>query len=95
VVKTGDGPATFEAGAAAAPLVFDAEEVSKELGAWWLSGKDSFLMKDGEGRWHVWGQHSIIDAMRDLPGRLIAIKARESETLSEAKRVLLWIRRNR
>ncbi len=95
MVKTGDGPATFEAGAAAAPLLFDAEEVSKELGAWWLSGKDSFLMKDGEGRWHVWGQQSIIDAMRDLPGRLIAIKARESETLSEAKRVLLWIRRNR
>jgi hypothetical protein len=95
VVKNGDGAATVVQGEAVAPKSFDAAIVAQELGAWWLSGKDAFLMRDDEGRWHVWGQQSIIDAMRDLPGRLIAIKARESETLSEAKRVLLWIRRNR
>jgi len=95
VVKKGDGPATFEQGGAEAPKFFDAAAVADELNAWWLSGKDGFLMPDNDGRWHVWGQQSLIDAMRDLPGRLIAIKARENETLSEAKRVLLWLRRNR
>jgi hypothetical protein len=95
VVKKDDGAATVVQGAAVPPKSFDAASVAEELGAWWLSGKDSFLMRDEEGRWHVWGQQAIIDAMRDLPGRLIAIKARENETLSEAKRVLLWIRKQR
>ena len=95
VVKKGDGAAAFEQGEAEAPKFFDAKQVADELGCWWQSGKDSFLMQDDEGRWHPWSQQSLIDAMRDLPGRMIAIKARENEMLSEAKRVLLWVRRNR
>lgn len=93
-VKQGDGAATMEPGAAA-PRFFDAKEVAEELGAWWVSGKDGFLVKDNDGRWHQWSQQALIDAMRDLPGRLISIKAREGEQLSEAKQVLLWLRRNR
>lgn len=95
VAKDGDGAATFESGEAVAPKFFDAGEVAHELGAWWLSGKDAFLVQDVEGRWHQWSQQALIDAMRDLPGRMIAIKAREGERLSEAKQVLLWLRRNR
>jgi hypothetical protein len=96
VTKKGDdGAAAFEAGEAAGPKEFDPGAVADELGCWWQSGKDAFLMRDECGRWHQWSQQSIIDAMRHLPGRMIAIKARENEMLSEAKRVLLWIRMNR
>ncbi len=95
VAKKGDGAAAFESGEAAAPKVFDEEAVAQDLGCWWLSGKDAFLMRDDEGRWHQWGQQALIDAMRGLTGRMIAIKARENEMLSEAKRVLLWVRKNR
>jgi hypothetical protein len=95
VTKRDDGAAAFEAGEAAPPKVFDEKGVACELGVWWQSGKDCFLMQDDEGRWHQWGQQSVIDAMRGMPGRMIAIKARENEMLSEAKRVLLWVRKNR
>jgi hypothetical protein len=95
VTKKDDGAAAFEAGEAAAPKVFDERSVAQELGVWWQSGKDCFLMRDDEGRWHQWGQQSVIDAMRGMAGRMIAIKARENEMLSEAKRVLLWVRKNR
>ena len=93
--KSGDGAASFEEGGAVAPKVFDAAEVGGELGAWWLSSSDAFLMQDNEGRWHKWSQQALIDEMRALPGRLIAIKARDGEPLSEAKQVLRWLRRNR
>lgn len=95
VVKKGDEAAAFEQGEAVAPKFFDAEAVAEELGCWWQSGKDAFLMRDDEGRWHQWSQQAMIDSMRDLPGRMINIKAREGEMLSEAKRVLLHVRRRR
>jgi hypothetical protein len=95
VTKNGDEAAAFEAGGAEGPKIFDVEAVADELGCWWQSGKDSFLMRDDCGRWHQWSQQSVVDAMRALPGRMIAIKARENEMLSEAKQVLLWIRKNR
>jgi hypothetical protein len=49
--KSGDGAAAFESGEGAPPKFFDAAEVAKELGCWWQSGKDAFLMQDLEGRW--------------------------------------------
>lgn len=95
VVKKGDGAAAFEAGGAEAPKFFNTEEVANELGAWWLSGKDSFMRQDREGRWHPFSQQALVDEMRGLPGRIINIKAREGEMLSEAKQVLCWLRNNR
>lgn len=95
VSKVGDGPATFSPGETAGPAFFDVEEVANELGAVWLSGKDAFMMRDAFGRWHQWSQQALIDEMRNLPGRLINIKAREGEKLSEAKLVLNWLRKNR
>jgi hypothetical protein len=93
--KDQDGAATFEQGGAAAPKVFDPAEIAGELGCWWLSGKDAFLRQDLEGRWHQVSQQALIDAMRKLPGRMIAIKARDGEMLSEAREVLHWVRENR
>jgi hypothetical protein len=93
--KSGDGAAAFESGEGAPPKFFDAAEVAKELGCWWQSGKDAFLMQDLEGRWHQWSQQSVIDAMRALPGRMICLKARDGEMLSESKQVLMWLRKNR
>lgn len=96
VTKKGDGAAAMEPGAPAEPpKFFDEKEVAEELGAWWQSGRDGFLVQDNDGRWHPWNQQALIDAMRELPGRTIAIKAREGEKTSEAKKVLLWLRKNR
>jgi hypothetical protein len=99
VVKVAvDAPATFESGAsAAAPVGFDAEEVCEEMKIFWKSGDgDNFYMKSPtEGRWDRWTKDATVDAMRSLPNRLIAIKAREGEQVSEAKRVLLHVRRTR
>ncbi|TXH46641.1 MAG: hypothetical protein E6Q97_29105 [Desulfurellales bacterium] len=93
--KSEDGAATFETGGAEAPKGFSPEEIANELGCWWLSGKDSFMRRDAQGRWHPWSQQALIDAMRKLPGRMIAIKARDGEMLSEAKEVLHWVREHR
>jgi len=95
VYKKGDGAAAFAAGDAVGPKFFDAKEVAEELGAWWLSGKDKFVIQSSDGRWHEWSQQALIDAMRALPGRLVQIKAREGEQVSEAKQVLLYLRRER
>lgn len=91
-----DVPATFETGGAAAPKAFDAEAVANEMRVFWQSGRgDTYLVQGADGRWHAWTQQAIIDLMRSLPGRMIAIKPRENEMLSEAKRVLLWVRQHR
>lgn len=95
VTKKGDGAAAFEQGDAEAPKFFDAKQVADELGCWWHGGKDAFLKRDKQGRWHSWSQQALIDAMRALPGRMIAIKARDGEMLSEAKQVLNYIREER
>lgn len=93
--KGEDGATTFKPGGAEAPVFFNEQEIVDKLGVWYHSGKGCFLKQDNDGRWHPWTQQHLIDAMRALPDRLIAIKARENETLSEAKRVIQWILMNR
>jgi len=94
--KAGEA-ATFEAGKAAAPAAeaFDEGEVCRELGMYWQSGKgDQFVLRQADGRWAVWPQQAVVDLMRATLPRLIAIKAREDEAVSEVKRVFLWARQN-
>ena len=91
-----DAPAAFEAGGADRPKLFDAEAVSEEMRIFWKSGDgDNFMMQGDDLRWARWTKDSTVDAMRALPGRMIAIKARENEMLSEAKQVLLHVRKTR
>lgn len=93
--KDGEGPAVHEGGAsAAAPVVgsFDPSEIAEVLGLYWKSGAgDSFVRRGSDGRWSVWPMQRVIDAMRALPGRMISIKVREGEMLSEVKQVFLWV----
>jgi hypothetical protein len=91
-----DAPANFEAGGAAAPQAFDPDAVAQEMRIYWKSGDgDNFIMQGDDLRWQRWPGQATIDCMRGLPGRMIAIKARENEMLSEAKRVLLHVRKQR
>lgn len=92
-----DGKASFESGSdAAAPKFFDAAAVCEELNLWWNHERgDAFVLRGPDGRWAQWTKDAVVDAMRALPGRMIAIKARENEMLSEAKQVLLHARRER
>lgn len=91
-----DAPAEIAQGTAAGPLDFDAADVAESLGLHWKSGSgDSFVRRGGDGRWSVWPMQATVDAMRNLPDRMIAIKVREGEMLSEVKQVFLWVRENR
>lgn len=94
---TADGQAAFEGGAgAAAPKFFDAQEVCEEMNLYWYHERgDAFLMRGPDKRWAQWTKDACVDRMRALPGRMIAIKARENEMLSEAKQVLLHAREHR
>lgn len=94
---TADGQAAFEGGAgAAAPKFFNAQEVCEEMNLYWHHERgDAFIMRGPDGRWAQWTKDACVDAMRALPGRMIAIKARENEMLSESKQVLLHARRER
>jgi len=97
VSKPAEGePATFVAGDAEAPKMFDDAAVAEEMRMYWRSGDgDNFMMQGADGRWQRWPQQATIDFMRSLPGRMVAIKARENEMLSEAKRVMLHVRKHR
>ncbi len=96
VRKVEGEPAKHEAGDAVPPVGFDEAAIAEELRLYWKSGAgETFVMQGEDARWSVWPQQATIDAMRALPGRMVAIKARESEMLSEVKRVFLWVRRNR
>lgn len=94
--ESGDA-AVFDAGSsAAAPHGFDAAAIAEELGIYWHGGKgDTFLMRTKEGRWASWPMQATVDKMRSLPGRMVAIKAREGEMLSEVKQVFLHVREER
>ncbi|WP_395739313.1 hypothetical protein [Prosthecobacter sp.] len=97
MVADGEGKAVFESGAsAAAPKFFDAAAVCEELRLWWYPEHgDAFVRQGPDGRWAQWTKDAVVDAMRALPGRMIAIKARESEMLSESKMVLMHAREHR
>lgn len=88
--------AAFEPGAAEAPRVFDAAGVAEEMGLYWKSGDgDNFMMRAADGRWIRLTKDATVDAMRSLPGRMIAIKARENEMLSESKQIMHTTRTTR
>ncbi|WP_395734110.1 hypothetical protein [Prosthecobacter sp.] len=92
-----DGKAAFESGGgAAAPKFFEAAAVCEELKLWWNHERgDAFLLRGPDGRWAQWTKDAVVDAMRSLPGRMIAIKARDGEMLSESKMVLMHARQHR
>lgn len=92
-----DEAAKFVPGDAAAPKNFDPAEVCEALNLWWENdGGDSFVINpDGGDLWSRWPMSSIKQLARMLPGRLIALKAREKEPLSEMDRVLLYARQHR
>jgi hypothetical protein len=91
-----NGAASIEGGSAAGPVCFEEEKIADELKIYWKSGGgDSFILQGDDGRWASWPQQGVVDAMRAIPGRMVAIKARENEMLSEVRRVFLWTRRNR
>ena len=90
-------PAEFVGGvSAAAPAEFAAEEIADRLAIFWKSGHgDQFVRRGRDGRWAIWPKLAIMDEMRMIPDRLIAMKAREGERIAEAQRVLLWVRQER
>lgn len=96
-VKKSDGEAaTFEPGSAAAPKGFDPAAIAAEMELYWQSGKgDTFVMRGKDGRWATWPMQATVDKMRSLPNRMVAIKAREGEMLSEVKQVFLHTREER
>lgn len=91
-----DEPAEFEAGSAAPSKAFDPAEVCEELKLYWENdGGDSFVLEASEGLWSKWPESSIKKLARLLPHRMIALKVREGERLSEMDRVLLHARQYR
>lgn len=90
-------PAEFEGGRdAAANRGFDPEEIAEELKIWWVDGDgDKYLMQMGDGRWTVWSERKVLKRMRTLPGRMIALRPREGEVVSESDQVLLWTMEHR
>ena len=91
----GDGEAaTFAEQAEPPKRAFDAEGIMEKLGMWWKSGAGGSFVLGAEDRgWAIWPEQGVIDLMRNEYG--IAIKAREDERLSEAKRVFLCTRQKR
>lgn len=82
-------PAEFEPGDAAPSKAFDPQEVCEELGLWWEADDgDRFVVQTGES-WAKWPEGKIKMLARLLPERLIALKARDGERLSEMDRVLV------
>lgn len=92
-----DQAGKFVPGDAEPPKGFDPAEVCESLNLWWENdGGDSFVINPGGGElWSRWPMSSIKQLARMMPGRLIALKAREKEVLSEMDRVLLHARQGR
>ena len=90
-----DMPAQFESGTAAAPVPIDCAKLAKDHNIYWKSGDGrNYMVKLPDGRWARWLEQDLIDLLRESPGRLISIKAREDERLSETRRLTLWVRQN-
>lgn len=84
-------PATFEEGkSASANKGFDAEKIAEELKLWWVDGAgEKFLLEMGDGRWAEWSEKKVVKRMRTLPGRMIALRPRDGEMVSESDQVIL------
>jgi hypothetical protein len=83
-------PAEFEEGSAVGSKAFDPAEVCEELNLYWeVDSGNEFVVCVGDSQWCQWPEGKVKKEARDLPGRLIALKAREGERLSEMDRVLL------
>lgn len=87
-----DGKASFESGAQAGPVFFDAEVVAKGVNAWWHSERDAFYRCAPNGRWARWNQQALIDVMRK--NYCVKLTSRDNEMLAESRDALLWIREN-
>lgn len=88
--------AAFTPGAVVAPVDFDAKEIAEALNLWWKSGDgDNFYVCSEGGRWDRWNMTAVVDLMRSLPDRLVRIKVREGEQISEVKRVFMYVRQHR
>lgn len=87
----GDEPAQFEGGTDAAPNAgFDPAEVAEEMKMWWVDGDgDKFLLEMTDTRWSTWSERKVLKRMRCLPGRMIALRPRDGEMVSESDQVLL------
>lgn len=90
-----NGPAKFIEGGDPPPRPgFDPQTITEGMGLWWKSGAGgSFVLGSEASGWSVWPEQGVIDMMREE--HCVAIKAREDERLSEAKRVFLYTRKNR
>jgi len=90
-------PATFEGGKTAPPNKgFDAPAIAEEMKLWWVDGAgEKFLLEMGDGRWAEWSEKKVIKRMRTLPGRMIALKPRDGEMVSEADQVILHVMEHR
>lgn len=89
-------PAQFEEGSSAPPLNFDAEEIAEELKLWWENGEgQSWLIENDDKTWSSWPETKVKHLMRSLPGRMIALKARDGERIGEVDRVFLHVMKTR
>jgi hypothetical protein len=89
-------PAQFQPGSAAPSQAFDPGQVCEELKLWWENdGGDQFVVQVSDELWSKWPVASIKQLARMLPNRMIALKQREGERLSEMDRVLLHARQYR
>lgn len=90
-----DAPAQFEPGSALPPVEIDSERIAKDHSLYWKSGDGrNYMLQLPDKRWARWLEQDVIDLLRSQAGRVIAIKARDDERLSEVRRVFLWVRQN-
>lgn len=81
-------PATFAPGTAAPNSGFDPAAVADELKLWWVDGAgDKYLIELAGGRWSEWSERKVLKRMRMLPGRMIALRPRDGEMISESDQV--------
>lgn len=89
-----DNEGNFQPGKSALPD-FDPAEIAEKLDLYWPDGKgDKFLVGAHSG-WSEWPKSMVLKEMREIPGRMIALRPRENETNSEADRVLLHTMKKR
>ncbi|MEM7696907.1 MAG: hypothetical protein AAF236_00720 [Verrucomicrobiota bacterium] len=89
-----DAPAEFKAGDAKGPE-FDAAEIAEELGLYWVDGSGDKLLVKNADVYATWNERKVIKLMRAMPGRMIAVRPREGECVSETDQVMLHVMQKR
>jgi hypothetical protein len=90
-----DEPAKFEPGDALPPKTFDPADVAEEMKMWWEVGAGGEFILELNDTWAEWPEKKVVNRMRMLPNRMIAIKPRDNERLGECDRVILHTMENR